>query len=106
VTLGEAIWGMVGIAGGAMGSLLVGLILGWVRRASDTRDKAGELAAAVAGIRVSVDHLGEEVRELRTDTRERWASVVARVDGLPCHEFCSPGSQGAARVHGGGNNAS
>ena len=90
-------WGALGALAGVLSSIIVGLVLMWVRRGAETRERTGELSARLTGIHVSVEHLGEDIRELKSDTRERWANVSARFDALPCKDLCA----GITAIRGG-----
>lgn len=81
---------IVGAVLGVGASIVCGSLMWWMRRSGDTRDRTGELGAKLAGLTVAVEHVGDDVRELKKDSKESFAAVATRFDRLPCHDFCLP----------------
>lgn len=84
--LAAAVGAMVGMGA----SLIVGVVLWWVRRSGETRDRTGELGAQMAAMQVSVSHVGDDVRTMRRETKDSFLAVGRRFDRLPCHDYCKP----------------
>lgn len=93
MTSADVVTGLVGALMGVGASILGGVVVWWVRRSGETRDRTGELGAQIAALQVSVGHVGDEVRTMRHDTRDSFLAVGRRFDALPCHDYCKPPRQ-------------
>ena len=85
----EAASAILGALAGFVLSIIAGVVLLWVKRTVQTRDRQADLASKVTGVHVSVEHNGRYIRELRADTKERFREVNARLDALPCKDVCA-----------------
>lgn len=98
----DATLGVLGAISGAAISIVVAIVVSWVRSNARGAEEQSDLKASLSALTVSVEYLGGDIRDLRKDTQERWRAVTSRIDKLPCREMCGPGAIARGGSNGNG----
>jgi len=90
----QVLWGITGTLGGVICSIMLAIMLHWVRKGEAVGEKAAALSAKVSSLQVSIEFLRDDILEMARESKEQWRIVDHRMESLPCHRTCGPEGTG------------